>query len=79
MSRRGPFPSSRRSIIYDRVDPEDFRKYKNTFSCEDCSHFNRGNESCTLGFDSSLHRREEQLRTFTLSGHIALCRFLEID
>ncbi len=79
MSARRPFKSSRRSIKYDRVQASHLLGHKVRFSCEDCSHFNRGQESCTLEFVSAPHRKERQMKDYELTGHIAFCRFLEID
>lgn len=69
----------RNSIRLDAIHPRDYRIYNLPFACEDCSHFDSGGESCTLGYNSSLHRRAEQERTYRLNGKMALCRFLEID
>jgi hypothetical protein len=67
------------SIRFDTVNPGDYLKYDFRSSCEDCTHFNRDVESCTLGYESKWHRKEFQTQSFELSGKMALCRFLEID
>jgi hypothetical protein len=69
----------RTSIRFDAVNPVDYLKYDFRFSCEDCTHFNSENESCTLGYNSSWHRKDFQIKSYDLSGKMALCRFLEID
>jgi hypothetical protein len=81
LQRRTPATPKRlrSSIRLDAVNPQDFMKYNLPFACEDCTHFDRENESCTLGYNSRLHRRAEQYRTYCLNGKMALCRFLEID
>lgn len=73
------FASSRRSIKYDKVAAKDFLNHQIRFSCDDCSHFARQSESCTLGFSPDVHRLEAQTRSFYLTGSMAQCRFLEID
>ncbi|MCB0412662.1 MAG: hypothetical protein KDD22_09060 [Bdellovibrionales bacterium] len=78
-SSRQPFALSRRSVIYDKVNPTDFLKLDITYACEQCSHFDTENERCTIGYDCSLHRRKAQLKMYELSGRMAFCRFCEID
>ncbi len=84
-SRISPGPSKRTpkrirtSIRLDAVHPTDYLKYDFRFSCEDCTHFNRTEETCTLGYESKWHRKDYQKSTFELNGKMALCRFLEID
>ena len=79
MSAKRYFKSSRRSIKYDRVQAADLLAHEVRFSCEDCSHFSRSQEACTLEFQSRPHRRDQQMKDFELTGHMAFCRFLEID
>jgi hypothetical protein len=67
------------SIRMDLIDPSDFIKYNFTHSCEHCSHFNNVDENCTLNYYSKHHRLENNLKSYDLSGRMALCRFLEID
>lgn len=68
----------RRSIKLDRIHPTDLRKFKPTFFCDDCSHYDRGNRYCTMGYRPQ-HTRDEQMALYNLTGKMALCRFLEID
>jgi hypothetical protein len=66
-------------IRLDGVNPIDYLKYEMPFACEDCTHFNIAKTSCTLGYNSIHHLRENQKNSYILSGKMALCRFLEID
>jgi hypothetical protein len=77
-----PLPTpkrTRQSIRLDAVNPSDFLKYDLTFACEHCSHFDASSESCTLGYNNHNHRKEQNLKTYSLNGKMAFCRFLEID
>ena len=69
----------RKSIKKDRVHPFDFLNRGMVYCCEQCSYFDHSNESCVFGFLTKPHLRREQLKTFELTGHMAFCRFLEID
>lgn len=69
----------RQSIRLDAVNPSDFLKYDFTFACEQCTHFDSNTETCTLGYNNSNHRLEQNLHTYNLNGKMAFCRFLEID
>lgn len=69
----------RKSIKLDRVAPQDFLYTGMIFCCEQCSHFCEKTDVCTLGYQSRLHKREAQLQRFYLNGHMAFCRFTEID
>ena len=69
----------RRSVKLDRVHPADFNKYDFTYCCEQCSHFSKKNTQCTLGFPATLHTKDVQLKRYHSLGHMAFCRFLEID
>ena len=69
----------RRSIKLDRVDPVDFLKYNLTYCCEQCSHYSPSQKNCTLGYVANNHLKEEQLKKYNIHGHMAFCRFLEID
>lgn len=78
----GPPPTPKRlrpSIRLDVVHPSDFLKYDFTYSCEQCTHFSQVTESCTLGYSSTPHRQETNLKSYELNGKMAFCRFLEID
>ena len=68
-----------RSIKLDRVNPQDFRNYNMLFACEDCSHFKSDTTECTLGFRTEPHLMSEQIKKYHLHGHMAFCRFHEID
>lgn len=77
-----PPPTPKRlrpSIKYDTVNPSDYLRYTFPAACDDCTHFNPENESCTLGYNSLYHRRERQQQDYLLTGKMVLCRFLEID
>lgn len=63
----------------DRVAAGDFNKYEFIYACEQCTHFCPESESCTIGYPSHQHRKEIQLQRFELTGHMAFCRFIEID
>lgn len=69
----------RRSIKLDRVNPTDFATKNITFCCEQCSHFNPDSESCTIGYSAKLHRKKIQMHRYLTTGHMAFCRFIEID
>jgi hypothetical protein len=69
----------RRSIKLDRVQASDFLHYEMIYSCEQCSYFAAESQECLLGFPSRNHLKAEQLKTFSTLGHMAFCRFLEID
>lgn len=69
----------RPSIKKDGVAPGDYLKYDFRSACEDCSHFDSLNISCTLGYNTAPHLRARQQHDYELSGMIAQCRFLEID
>lgn len=69
----------RKSIKLDRVNPADLLHKNLVFACEDCSHYDRQTKSCTIGYRAELHSREVQMQRFISNGHMAFCRFLEID
>ncbi len=73
------FPSSRRSLILDRVHPQNFMNMPFTYACEQCSHFDDLTLTCTIGYDASKHRKAAQLKCYELTGRMAFCRFMEID
>lgn len=70
---------AKQSIFLDAVHPSDFLHKNITYCCEQCSHFDPVKETCTIGYNASLHRREKQLKTYEFGGRMALCRFMEID
>jgi hypothetical protein len=67
------------SIFLDPIHPSDFLRLNIAFSCEHCSHFDDENRRCTIGYNARNHMREKQLKTYELTGRMALCRALEID
>jgi hypothetical protein len=69
----------RKGIKLDRVHPEDFLKTNMIYCCEQCSHYDPAGDACTLGYQTRLHKKEIQLQRFYLNGHMAFCRFIEID
>ena len=69
----------RKSIKLDRVQPEDLLRRQMIFCCEQCSHYDAESDHCTLGYQARLHKREIQLKRYERHGHMAFCRFTEID
>lgn len=67
------------SIIKESIGPAAYNKYKLPYSCEDCTHFKKTDESCTLGMPTEAHLRKNQIISYNISGKIALCRIQEID
>ncbi len=77
-SRKSP-RRLRSSIKKDAVTPAAYIRYKLPWSCDDCSHFERNFEVCSLGYNANNHRLAQQKFDYELSGRYALCRFQEID
>lgn len=77
-SKRSP-KRIRPSIKKDGVHPEIYNRLKLPWSCDDCCHFDRQQEACTLGYNAENHRKAFQKIQYDLSGQFALCRFQEID
>lgn len=78
LSKRKP----RGSIKRDKISARDFNKLILPWSCEDCVHFSNleGDQKfCSIGYQVAHHLREFQLKEYNLGGHMALCRFQEID
>lgn len=69
----------RSSIKKDAIQASDYNRYKLPWSCDDCTHFDRNQEICTLGYNAIHHRKAQQKIDYELGGHFALCRFQEID
>jgi hypothetical protein len=69
----------RPSIKKDVIHPSDYLKYKFMTACEDCTHFNLAEKTCTFGYQAHHHLRETQTKSYFLSGKMAICRFMEID
>jgi hypothetical protein len=72
-------PPLKRSLILDKIHPRDWRELTIIYCCEQCSHFDDVNKSCTLGYEAEKHMREGQDKTYDLTGKVAFCRFCEID
>ena len=68
----------RRSIKLERIEAADLRRLKPALFCDDCSHFDSANASCTMGYRAQ-HTRSKQMAIYELTGKMALCRFIEID
>jgi hypothetical protein len=68
-----------RSVIKDPVKASDFNRLNLVYCCEQCSYYQENDTKCNLGFPNDLHRKEAQLKSFSLSGRFAFCRYLEID
>ena len=80
--KKGPRLTPKRlgsSIRKDGINPAAYNRYHLPWACEDCSHFDRDQERCTLGYITAPHRRAQQAYDYALSGKVALCRFQEID
>ncbi|MGE3683746.1 MAG: hypothetical protein AB7G93_18635 [Bdellovibrionales bacterium] len=71
--------SGKRSVILDPIHPRDYRELTIIYACEQCSHFDPHSQSCTIGYDATLHLKAHQDRTYELYGRVAFCRFSEID
>ncbi len=67
------------SIKKDGIHPAAYMKYKLPWACEDCVYFAPETEKCILGYITEPHRRDNQRKSYEMSGKVALCRFLEID
>lgn len=72
-------PAFRRSIIYDAFNPKDLRELNVIFCCEQCSYYDSKEKTCAMGFRTDIHRRDQQLKMYSLTGKMALCRSQEID
>ncbi len=72
-------PRLRPSMRREAIHPADYNKYTLPYSCEDCSHFASETTTCTLGLNPIPHLTMTQKKSYFISGHMALCRFQEID
>jgi hypothetical protein len=72
-------PQIKRSVILDPIHPRDLRELNVIYYCEQCCHFAPATQSCTIGYDASIHVKKEQDRKYELCGRVAFCRFCEID
>lgn len=85
MSQNTPNPRAftdkriRRGIKLDRVQASDFLNMNTIYACEQCSFFDPGENICVMGFPQKNHLMAQQQKTFNTTGHMAFCRFLEID
>lgn len=76
----------RPTIKKDQVHPADWLKYGLSWSCEDCVHFapatvkdvSKSIPNCSIGYSCTHHLRENQIKSYELSGKIAFCRFHEV-
>lgn len=66
-------------IIKDEMTLENFQKYNYKSSCEDCSHFDSKDETCTFGFPTEPFLKRNQLKDIQELGKMAFCRAIEID
>ena len=71
--------SSKRGVIYDRIDPRIFNNINVMYCCEQCSHFDEPNQFCTIGYDASKHLKSVADNYYQLMGRMAVCRFQEVD
>ena len=69
----------KRSLILDPIHPRDMRELNLIYYCEQCSHFDHGGKTCTIGYDASKHVKAAQDKYYELMGRVAYCRFCEID
>ncbi len=72
-------PRLRPSMRREAIHPVDYARYRLPYACEDCSHFASKTTTCTLGLNPAPHLAETQKKNYEISGHMALCRFQEID
>jgi hypothetical protein len=85
MSQGAPNPKAftpkriRRQIKLDRVQASDFNNLPMVFACEHCSFFAPDTGECMMGMPTHPHREQRQRQLFNLTGHMAFCRFQEID
>ena len=69
----------RLEVKSDPVSPRDFNQLNIIFACEQCSHFDGENISCTIGYNAKNHLKETNLKSFHQTGRMAFCRYQEID
>ena len=79
MSLKGQEKRILPSIKKDYIHPRDYLKYDFRYSCDECSHFDLEKEKCSLGYNAANHRKSTQAHSYEVGGHMALCRFHEID
>ncbi|MCB0407423.1 MAG: hypothetical protein KDD34_04405 [Bdellovibrionales bacterium] len=78
-SKKSPIQSSKKGVIFDRIDPRVYNNTKLMLYCEQCSHFDETHTFCTIGYDASKHTQAVTTHNYNLMGRIAVCRFMEID
>ncbi len=66
-------------IIKDWVSLDLYSKYNYKTACEDCTHFDFENETCTFGFPTTPHLKKNQINDLAMTGKMAFCRAMEID
>lgn len=71
-----PYP---KSIILDAIKARDLREMNVIYCCEQCSYFDSRKKSCAMGFKVEKHLRENQWKTYNLTGKMAFCRSQEVD
>jgi len=69
----------KRSMIKERMKASDLNTLNIQYTCEQCVYFMDLEATCNLGFKTNNHTRQEQKRSYNMSGHVRFCRFLEID
>ena len=69
----------KRSIKLDRVQASNFNNLGMIYCCEHCSFFSPESKECMMGMPTAHHVQAQQLKTFNMTGHMAFCRFIEID
>lgn len=69
----------RPTMRQEAIHPADYNRYNLPYACEDCVHFANQSVTCTLGLNPVPHLRSTQRKTYEMNGHMALCRFQEID
>jgi hypothetical protein len=72
-------PPIRRRLILDAIEPQYWGKLEVTYYCEQCSYYIPESEGCTMGLPTAPHRKEQQQKTYELTGRVAFCRYLEVD
>jgi hypothetical protein len=68
----------KRSIKVDAVAAADLARFTARIFCDDCGHYDRTGDRCTMGYLAQ-HTRAAQMAFYELSGKMAFCRFIEID
>ncbi len=69
----------KKGIILEKIKANDLNALNFQYYCENCSYFIPDQKACCLGYKTKPHLKENQDKLYNQSGHLALCRFLEID